>query len=391
MKKILVLTGGNIYERRGFFNAVVNRTKYFKNISEYEIDVLLLTTYEPWFIRQLRHTTKRERPKAFCVDGIEMKINWRRFSFIDYLLSVKFNKDAIFKKIYNFKIAKKLYNYDLIIAHSFDCGFIAMRVKALYGIPYTVTWHGSDIHTVPFKNSSRLRHTANVIEKADMNFFVSKALLDTSNQITSKGKKQILYNGYNEIFKKYSDDMRTALRHKFNVEGKKVVVFAGGFLAVKNILSVPLIFKAIYKKFSNVEFWMIGDGKFKSQVEKLSEGLPIRFWGNQEPELMPDFLNASDVLILPSLNEGLPLIVIEGLACGCNVVGSRVGGIPEVIGLENTFLLSDSNFVDKFAEKVLCYLLSPVEIKQDLNKLFDWNSSAKFEHIIVNDILNKTV
>ena len=38
-KKILVLTTGNIYERRGFFNAVISRTKRLKEICDYEVDV----------------------------------------------------------------------------------------------------------------------------------------------------------------------------------------------------------------------------------------------------------------------------------------------------------------------------------------------------------------
>ena len=51
----------------------------------------------------------------------------------------------------------------------------------------------------------------------------------------------------------------------------------------------------------------------------------------------------ADVLILPSINEGLPLTVVEGLACGCNVVGSLVGGIPEVIGEDNCVDLNAHN------------------------------------------------
>lgn len=390
MKRILVLTEGNIYSRKGFFNAVVNRTRYLKDLTDYKIDILLLTTYEPWLIRRLRHTKKYARPYSFYVDGLEMKIDWRKFSLIDYILSVKFHKGTFFQNFHNSRIAKTLSNYDLIIAHSFDCGLVAKRVKLLYGTPYMVTWHGSDIHTAPFENSLRMKDTVNIIENADINFFVSKALMETSDLITTKGKKQILYNGANETFKQFSDKERKALRVKFKVDGKKVVVFAGGFLSVKNILLIPLIFRKIYSKYKNVEFWMIGDGKFSSQVRNLSTGLPVRFWGNQEPESMPDFLNASDVLILPSINEGLPLIAIEALACGCNVVGSRVGGIPEVIGVENTLQLSDLNFVDNFAEKVLEFLLSSKLVKQELNTLFNWKSSAQLEYSYIKDILAKS-
>lgn len=386
-KKILVLTTGNIYERRGFFNAVINRTKHLKEISEFNIDVLLLSSYSPWLIRKLRHTAKFERPKSVIIDGIEIKIDWKRFSLIDYLLHFRLDKSEVFSKIHNDRLACSLQSYDLVIAHSTICGMIAKKVKERYGTPYTVTWHGSDIHSEPLENSSSIKPTTDVIESADMNFFVSEALMKTSEQLTSKGHKMVLYNGYDTMFKKYSDTKRVALRQKYDVVDKKVVVFAGNFLAVKNILTIPLIFNTIVNKMQDVECWMIGGGKYRPQIEEMVKDLPVRLWGNQDPEMMPDLLNASDVLILPSINEGLPLIVVEGLATGCNVVGSLVGGIPEVIGKENCVDLRDHQFVEKFADKVVAYLKACPRIEQPLDPNFDWNKTAKIELQTLNNIL----
>lgn len=388
-KKILVLTTGNIYERRGFFNAVISRTKHLKEISDFDINVLLLSTYEPCLVRKLRHTKKYQRPNECRIDGVHLDIDWFRFSLIDYLLSVRLHKTAIFKKLHNKSIIKKLQGYDFIIAHSNEAGLLAKEAKARYGIPYSVTWHGSDIHTEPFNNPLAFECAISIIEDADVNIFVSKALLNISNKITIKGNKQLLYNGYNTAFKKYSDEERNRIRIKYGVEGKKVVVFAGGFLAIKNILYIPSIFKSILYKEKNVEFWMIGGGKYYNKVKEMVKELPVRLWGNQEPEVMPDFFNASDVLILPSKNEGLPLTVVEGLACGCNVVGSLVGGIPEVIGEENCVDPKDPKFVEKIADKVIAYLNADPQIEQPLNPVFNWNTTAKKELHIINDLFNK--
>lgn len=94
---------------------------------------------------------------------------------------------------------------------------------------YSVTWHGSDIHSRPFNYPSAFNTAKAIIEDADINFFVSKALLNTSGRITTKGNKQVLYNGCNTRFRRYPDKERSRLRKKYNVEGKKVVVFAGNF------------------------------------------------------------------------------------------------------------------------------------------------------------------
>lgn len=385
--KILVLTTGNIYERRGFFNAVISRTKHLKAICDYDIEVLLLSTYEPWLVRKLRKTIKRTRPEEIEVEGIRMKIDWCRFSLFDYVMNVKLHKGVFFKKLHNRSVVSKLHGYDFIIAHSKECGELAKAAKENYGIPYSITWHGSDIHSEPFDNPSAFGPTKAIIEDADINFFVSKALLNTSERITTKGNKQVLYNGYNTAFRKYSDEERESLRRKYKVAGKKVVVFAGNFLAVKNILTIPAIFGSIANKIQDVECWMIGGGKYFNQVKEMVKDLPVRLWGNQEPEVMPDFLNAADVLILPSINEGLPLTVVEGLACGCNVVGSLVGGIPEVIGEDNCVDLKAPQFVDKFADKVVFYLQAEPRIEQPLKTEFDWDLTAKRELGVIKSLL----
>lgn len=385
--KILVLTTGSIYERRGFFNAVINRTKHLKEVCDYEVEVLLLSTYEPWLVRKLRKRFKRARPEELEIDGIRMKIDWCSFSLFDYVMNVKLHKGIFFKKLHNRSIVSKLKGYDFIIAHSKECGELAKAAKEKYGTPYSVTWHGSDIHSEPFNNPSAFGPTKAIIEDADINFFVSKALLNTSERITSKGNKQVLYNGYNTAFRKYAGEDLSRLRQKYGVIDKKVVVFAGNFFAVKNILTIPLIFKSIANKMKNVECWMIGGGKYFNQVKEMVKDLPVRLWGNQEPEMMPDFLNAADVLILPSINEGLPLTVVEGLACGCNVVGSLVGGIPEVIGEDNCVDLNDPQFVDKFADRVVAYLQAEPRIEQPLKPEFDWNLTAKHELDVIKSLI----
>lgn len=388
MKKILVLLEGDIYSRRGYFNAVIDRTVHLKEISEYKIDVLVLSSFEPWYVRLIRHTPFVQTPSVIELNGLNLNISWRKFRLIDYISRVKLHRDEPFRKIHERKLIGKLRGYDLIIAHSMMCGRVAKQVKERFGTPYTVTWHGSDTHTEPFVSANIYRQTIDVIMAADMNFYVSKALLNTSNLITETGNKMVLYNGYNKSFFKLSDEQKSILRKRLGVKAKKVVTFAGNFLDIKNILKVPSIFKSVYEKFPDVEFWMVGDGKYRGQVEVLSKGLPIHFWGNQDPEQMPSFLNATDVLILPSKNEGLPLIVVEALACGCNVVGSLVGGIPEMIGNHNCISLNDTDFESTFADKVVSYLTSLEPSIQTLSKEFDWQLSATKEIQVIMSLID---
>jgi teichuronic acid biosynthesis glycosyltransferase TuaC len=95
-------------------------------------------------------------------------------------------------------------------------------------------------------------------------------------------------------------------------------------------------------------------------------------------------MNCLDVLILPSKNEGLPLVTVEAIACGANVVGSDVGGISEAIGKEFCFELND-NFVDNISSKVVELLYKPQ--LQTLSNVFNWKNTAIKENTIYKKIL----
>lgn len=386
-KKIAVITTGSIFDRKGFFNAVQNRTKYLLKITDFDIDVYIICYYESWIIRKLRKTKKEKKINCTIIDGIRYNIIWRNFSMLNYLLTYKFHYKNISNINFIKKTAKRFKEYNFVIAHSLFCGQIAKASKEIYGIPYSVTWHGSDIHTLPFKNNYTFIKTKEIIEDANINLFVSKNLKKQSELITQKGKKDVLYNGCNNNFMIYGETTRASLKKQFNTEGKKVVTFMGNFLLVKNILEIPKIFKLIYEKEKNIVFWMIGDGKFKRKVEELIDKIPVVLWGNQPPDRIPLFLNCTDVLILPSLNEGLPLSVVEALKCGCHVVGSRVGGIPEILKIEDTIPLDSSSFSEDFTKRVLFYLKESSDCKQSLSSIFDWNNTAIKEKMIIENII----
>lgn len=386
-KKIAILMSGSIHERRGFFNAVVNRTKHLMNNSNYECEVILMSEYEPWLVRKLRGTTKVTKPDRTIIDGVQFIIDWKRYLLIDYFLSVKLHKKPYLSNLYYRNFWKRLEGYDFVVAHSTEAGRIAMEAKKHLGIPFSVTWHGSDTHSDPFSNASVMSATKEIYISADVNFFVSDALKRLSEKIHDAGKKEVLYNGADERFHKYSTKQRVLLRQKLKVEGKKVVTFVGNFMKVKNILVVPDIFRAIYVYDKDVVFWMLGDGKYRRQVEEKVKDLPVILWGNRLPEEIPDFLNCTDVQILPSLNEGLPLTMVEALRSGCHAVGSMVGGIPEVIGYENCISLEDPHYVQHFADRVLFFLNEGKEYIQEAAPCFDWNQSAKKEKQIIDEIL----
>lgn len=389
-KRIAVIFEEDIYTQRGMFNAIRNRIRYLNAISDFIIDVYVIGRYEPWYIRELRHTKKVDKIKTIRFDGINYNTLWYNFTLTDYFFEVKLQKMPIFTSLFYCRLLNKFKGYDMISAHSINCGLLASRISARDNIPFCVTWHGSDIHTTPFISKSRYNAIYNILNTASYNFFVSEQLQCLGLMIAPKAQSAVLYNGKNECFTKYPEKKRKDLRKRFDIpQGAKVIAFVGNLIEVKNPHLLAPIFLSVRNKYkSPVLFWIIGSGKLSNQVETSCQklGLQCKMWGGCPAEEMPDFYNCIDVLVLPSRNEGLPLVTVEALACGANVVGSDVGGIKEAIGIDNVFSLGET-FVEEISERIVQMLTNKIE--QPLFDKFDWRKTAMVELNIYNELLVK--
>lgn len=361
MTRVAVIFESSPFDRKGLFNAVHNRVKGLIGTGECWVDAYCIHAKDNMLTRTLRHTRYVPQVDSVELDGITYRMLWYRFSIMDHLAIEKFGRRPYFFRRFINTYVGFLEGYDHVIAHSFTGALFAYEARKRYGIPYFANWHGSDVHTHPWRVPVILEDTKKVMEAAECNFFVSRALLQSSDKITREASKEVLYNGVSDDFTRFDEQALKQARGRFGLSGKeKVVAFAGNLVAVKNVLVLPEIFKAVSDKFDGpVHFIIAGDGKLRKQLNagflSLSPAVDVTFTGNVDAEEMPALMNCIDVLVLPSLNEGLPLVCAEALRCGANVVGSDVGGIAEVIGRENVVPHGD-DFVPVMAEKIVAML-----------------------------------
>ena len=389
MIRVAVIFESSPFDRKGLFNAVHNRIRHLRDTGECEVDAYCIHSHDNAFTRRVRHNPQVPFVEETVVDDVRYRLLWYDFSIIDHILVHKLHRKPLFFASFMSGCIDLFKGYDCISAHSFTGALFASEVSARFGIPYLVTWHGSEIHTHPWRNPMILRDTRSLMEGAACNFFVSKALLKDSDRINPSVRKEVLYNGVSSAFTRFGAERRKALRAGYGIsEGDKVIAYAGSIVAVKNVMSLQPIFHSIRAGYgSPLKFWMIGDGKLRPQVQKAMEedsSIDVRFWGNVPAEEMPLMLNCVDVLLLPSLNEGLGMICAEAICCGASVAGSDAGGIPEVIGDENTVPLGDG-FIDGLSDKALSMLRNPRP--QSLPQEQDWTSTASKELAVIKEIL----
>ena len=110
-----------------------------------------------------------------------------------------------------------------------------------------------------------------------------------------------------------------------------------------------------------IELTIVGEGRFREQFEALCRGLKVEhlvhFAGQVEGhDAVMAHLDRSDLFVLASRTEGLPRAMIEAMARGLPCIGSRVGGIPELLTAEDMFEVGS---VDGLATKIDEMVSSP--------------------------------
>lgn len=114
---------------------------------------------------------------------------------------------------------------------------------------------------------------------------------------------------------------------------------------------------------------IIGDGEERGRLEalilKLNQASRITMLGFRTD--IPELLSAGDILCLPSLWEGLGTILLDGILAGCTVIGTAVGGIPEIIMDGETGLLFQPRDHNGLA-KLIQQLVDDPTLKQHLDE-----------------------
>jgi teichuronic acid biosynthesis glycosyltransferase TuaC len=224
-------------------------------------------------------------------------------------------------------------------------GFAAAFMGRHFGKPSIIHVRGTDIHTIP-QQSSLLRFlTAWALRHADAIRAVSSDLAERTVKLIDAGKRR---NGRTETVKKVWVVPNGVDLNKFRLmarqeakrqlgldDDKRYLLYVGRLVAVKGLDLLLDAFAQLVQNQRDVELVLVGDGAERHVLVQRATTLGIRdkvhFVGAQPHERIVLWMNAGDVLCLPSRKEGFGAVLIESLACGTPVVATSVGGIPEIV------------------------------------------------------------
>ena len=172
-------------------------------------------------------------------------------------------------------------------------------------------------------------------------------------------KIRIAPNGVDLQRFKPSED-RVVLKQRIGVGKRPVILFVGRLIPRKGLRYLVEAAKVVVRERKAVVFLIVGDGPLRSQlVNCINESdLSNNFilLGDANETLLPRIYNCADIFVLPSIQEGQGIALLEAQASGKPVVAFDTGGIREALQNERTGLLTKPNSMD-LAEALLKLLV----------------------------------
>ena len=150
-------------------------------------------------------------------------------------------------------------------------------------------------------------------------------------------------------------DRRAEFRHLFGIPDDRFVVgWIGRMTAIKRVPDILAAFKVLRDRGVDATLCLVGDGPDRDAIEQLASDLGIvrdvLFVGYQK-DVAP-YYAFFDALLLPSANEGTPVVAIEALAAGRPVVATRVGGVPDVVDDNESGFLVEVGDIEALTDRL---------------------------------------
>ena len=236
---------------------------------------------------------------------------------------------------------------DLILSYYiYPEGYAAVRLAAKLGVPALVGSRGSDLRKIEANPFIR-RMTRKTLRRASAVLCVSSDLAGIARRLGAATEKvHTLRNGIDtSVF--YFREQAEARAELGIAARDRIVLFVGWLSALKG---VPQLLEAVAMlNRGGTDPWriaLIGEGSLEQSLRAKAKSLGIQiqasFLGPLNNRRIAAWMNACDLLCLPSESEGCPNVIVEALSCGRPVVATQVGGIPELVN-ESSGVLVGSN------------------------------------------------
>ena len=268
------------------------------------------------------------------------------------------------------KIIRK-YNIDILHANSLGSHIYSFFAAKLIGIPNI--WHLHDILIKRISNRLLCKFLSKTASQIIVvSYAVKKSLIGFG---VDSNKIKVVYNGLD--LKRWNPEIydKSYLYKEFEINGSFFKIGIIGYLGECKGQEI-LLNAAVYllkKGYKNLRFYIVGDELFKNenrykeslyQISKINNlDDYVTFTGRRND--IPSILSFLDIIVACSrCPDSLPTAILEAMAMGKVVIGTNIGGIPEMIINDETGILIPPNDPEALAKAILDLINQPDKIKE---------------------------
>lgn len=289
--------------------------------------------------------TKENHGKTETLDGI--KIIREKPDIIISNTPVKLN-------LY-FTISKLLEKekFDLVNSHTPVPYYADMACYASkkHNIPFILTYHNDNTHLNPITKllGNIYNHTISPMTlKLSRKIITPSPFCFNESRHLEKHKEKLSLILPGVDFTRFKPKKSKYISKNYNLpEDSKIVLFVGQLGKPhkhKGIDTLIDAFSDVCNSNPYIYLVIVGKGdaeKYKAQSKRQKIEKNVIFAGYIDGDILPKYYQSADVFVLPSTTEqeGFGMTLIEAMACGTPVIGTRIGGIPHVIRDKETGLL----------------------------------------------------
>lgn len=222
----------------------------------------------------------------------------------------------------------RLAGADVVHAHGFKAGGLALGFTRVPRTPLVVTWHNAVLGSGPGSRAARLLQRA-VARGADLTLGASSDLVAQASELGARRAELAPVAAPALAAPRLA---RAVQRRALGAEPGDLVALTVTRLAPQKNLTMLLDIAAAVRERPELRFVVVGDGPLRDalQARVVTDGSQVAFVGRQDD--VASMIAAADVALLTSTWEARALVAQEALLAGLPLISTRVGGIEELVG-----------------------------------------------------------
>lgn len=282
---------------------------------------------------------------------------------------------------------------DLLYVHSPECALPFMFGKNRKPVVFHQHGSGNPVATATYKWARNplfiwIFNTIHkvIYQRSDWIVAIDRLCLNQAIKHGAKDKLSLLMNAVDGQ-KFYEDNgIRSQMRKKYNINEGEIAIFFVGRL--EELKRVDRIIKSLQNMGPTIQarLFIAGEGSQRDKLEQLALQIglskQVTFLGKIPHGELLNFYNMMDILALPSKMEGVPMVVLEALACGKPVLATAVGGIPDLVFTGENGVIMDKGTIPEIVNGVRFIAgqqWDSIKIRESISA---WESSAVADKLL---------